>query len=100
MNSEREIYEQLKKMAINEAVASSGKDSITRNVGFQIDKIIDLALTLSANRQGYKLVPVENIKSIYEACNNALDINNTDIYKGLAMAIIDDYEAMIGEETK
>lgn len=59
MNSEREIYEQLKQMAINEAVSGFGKESIARNVGMHIDKIIDLALTLSTQRQGYKLVPVE-----------------------------------------
>lgn len=46
---------------------------------------------------GYKLVPVENIESIYKACDIALDINNIDIYKGLAMAIIDDCQAMIGD---
>lgn len=54
MNSEREIYEQLKQMAINEAVAGFGKESIARNVGMQIDKIIDLALTLSSSNQDFK----------------------------------------------
>ncbi|MEG0407411.1 MAG: hypothetical protein RR623_00935 [Bacilli bacterium] len=105
MNSEREIYEQLKKMAINEAVASSGKDCIARNVGFQIDKIIDLALTLSANRQGYKLVPVEPTQNMIDKAVNDTPETPSQDYWHDSQLISDDqaiscYKAMIGEETK
>ena len=46
--------------------------------------------------EGFVLVEKDLIQSIHQSCNNALDINDRDIYKGLCMAIIDDAEAMIG----
>lgn len=45
--------------------------------------------------EGFVLVEKDLIQSIHQSCNNALDINDRDIYKGLCMAIIDDAEAMI-----
>lgn len=40
----------------------------------------------------YVLVPKGMIDSIEKSCNNALDINNLEIFKGLAMAILDEME--------
>lgn len=54
------------------------------------------AWTASAQREGYKLVPVENLIDIQVSCENAFEINNIDIFKGLALAIIDETKAMIG----
>ena len=50
--------------------------------------------------EGFVLVEKDLIQSIHQSCNNALDINDRDIYKGLCMAIIDDAEAMINEVSK
>ena len=50
--------------------------------------------------EGFVLVEKDLIQSIHQSCNNALDINDRDIYKGLCMAIIDDAEAVINEVSK
>lgn len=53
------------------------------------------AAKAQAMPEGFVLVEKDLIQSIHQSCNNALDINDRDIYKGLCMAIIDDAEAMI-----
>jgi len=53
------------------------------------------AAKASAVPDGFVLIERNLIQSIYQSCNNALDINNIDIFKGLTMAIIDDMESMI-----
>lgn len=56
---------------------------------------IEQAAKAQAVPEGFVLVERDLIQSIHQSCNNALDINDRDIYKGLCMAIIDDAEAMI-----
>ena len=59
-------------------------------------RVSDLASVRKAQvPEGFVLVEKDLIQSIHQSCNNALDINDRDIYKGLCMAIIDDAEAMI-----
>lgn len=91
--SEREVYKQLKQMAINEAIAGSGKESIARNVGAQIDKIIDLALTLSANREDYKLVPVGEL---LRKAQNIRALNTGEYASDEIEENVCEIEAMIG----
>lgn len=55
-----------------------------------------VAWLASASRDGYKLVPVENIDTIKIACENVIEIDNIDIYRGLAKTIIDDCKDMLG----
>lgn len=61
MKTERELFELLKKNAIQNILSVSGKLKTTDVIGEEFDKLFNVIID---SREGYKLVPVEKLEEL------------------------------------
>ena len=87
MKTERELFELLKKNAIQNILSVSGKSKTTEVIGEEFDKLFDV---ISASREGYKIVPVEPTKEMLIAADNCVidgKVTSHNIYKAMIEAV-------------